>query len=58
MERKESNQTNKTITFPAEWTLLNVVGGGEPWCFNCLLCILTLGESGKPMSPPGLQLTR
>ena len=33
------SQKTEAFTFPAEETLLNLFGGGEPGCFHCMLCI-------------------
>ena len=38
------SQKIEAITFPAEWTLLNFLGGGEPECFFRLLCIFYSGS--------------
>ena len=38
----------KRFTSPAEWDLLNFLGGGEPGCFRCLLCIFDSGSMVNP----------
>jgi hypothetical protein len=42
------SQKIEAMIFPADGTLLNFFGGGEPECFHCMLCyflILDLSDS-------------
>ena len=38
------SQKIEAITFPAWWTVLNVLEGGEPGWFHCLHCIFDSGS--------------